>query len=355
MKCRLDGPSPSDVAQHKCGVAGVQVIPTPFCWKVQKEYAAMFASVKQKGCKTSELPRRVLPRPQDDKPTMANLKRKRAEQMTELCDQQPTTSSSDPDTYAELRDLQETVVKHARKRATAEQESFAKRLTKYAAKQQQKVLQDGLVANPDAARQLRDHMTAAEQSKLRSLETRSLALALEQPPLSFGTLIIATTSKHQDEFNALGADFRVWPRHGPDCSKLCGEVLRSSLKAVWLCSSEEKEMGMISHPGNATTFTASAVLVGGYVAGPGWCELCLKTGKLVPGIVSLSCALSVPRQVHFHESLNAEAAAPSAAAKALSIAVSAAKPDLGGFAWNILAKWKDMRLGLNDGGPSTHT
>ena len=188
MKCRLDGPSPSDVAQHKCGVAGVQVIPTPFCWKVQKEYAAMFASVKQKGCKTSELPRRVLPRPQDDKPTMANLKRKRAEQMTELCDQQPTTSSSDPDTYAELRDLQETVVKHARKRATAEQESFAKRLTKYAAKQQQKVLQDGLVANPDAARKLRDHMAAAEQSKLRSLETRSLALALEQPPLSFGNL-----------------------------------------------------------------------------------------------------------------------------------------------------------------------
>jgi hypothetical protein len=59
--------------------------------------------------------------------------------------------------------------------------------------------------------------------------------------------------------------------------------------------------------------------------------------------------------VHFHKSLNAEAAAPSAAAKALSIAVSAAKPDLGGFAWNILAKWKDMRLGLNDGGPSTHT
>ena len=34
LPSRLDGPSPSDVAQHKCGVAGVQVIPTPFCWKV---------------------------------------------------------------------------------------------------------------------------------------------------------------------------------------------------------------------------------------------------------------------------------------------------------------------------------
>ena len=336
MKCRLDGPPPTDVAQHIRTQSGTQVAPSSFCMRVQKAYIHLFGSAKG-GCR-QEMPRRVLRT--EPRPGLPSLKRKRDEQM-HACTQQPADLS--PEAAAELVALEQKVAKEAKKRATDNQENFAKRLDNYAIKQRKNLLADGQSTSSATALKLKNHLAEAETelARVRNLEKRTLATALQKPPLPFGTFVVATKDDHKESLNDLGADFRLWPTHGPDCVQLCSELLKAPMPPVWLCSTEKEEAEIMFTPGHSSTFSAVAVLVGGHVATTEWTTVALQQKKLLPGLCSLVRALSRPRELFFHPSLSG---GTEPCAKALSIALGAARSSPAILSWKVVAKWKHMPL-----------
>ncbi len=336
MKCRLDGPPPTDVAQHIRTQSGTQIVPASFCMRVQKAYMHLFGSAKG-GCR-QEMPRRVLPT--GPRPGLPSLKRKRDEQM-HACTQQPADLS--PEAAAELVALEQKVTKEAKKRATENQENFAKRLENYAIKQRKNLLADGQSTSSATALKLKNHLAEAEAelARLRNLEKRTLATALQKEPLPFGTFVVATKDDHKKSLNELGADFRLWPTHGPDCVQLCSDLLKAAMPPLWLCSTEKEEAEIMFTPGHSSTFSAVAVLVGGHVATTEWTMVALQQKRLLPGICSLERAISRPREIFFHPSL---AGGTEPSPKALTIACAAARSLPAILAWKVVPKWKHMSL-----------
>lgn len=333
MKCRLDGPTPANVAQHARCAGSVQVIPSPFCIQVQREYTRLFGE-QQKGCR-QEMPRRVLP--QGPKPGLPSLKRKRQEEMSEL--RQSISHDAAPDeAKAELMELEQIVAKEAAKRATESQESLSCRLRKYAEKQRRNMAADG-VSNDSVAETLKTHQEKAEKElqRCRECEPRTFAARLNQAPLPFGTLVVATKAERKEALQDAGADFMLWPEHAPDALKACADLLRSTWQPVWLCSPKE-EKTMMFEP-SASIFTSFAVLIGGHVGAPGWVTAVKEQKRLVPCLLSLGRGLAKALHLHLHKSLNHTA---EAAAKAVAISNAAAQPIPGVSAWNVVAKWKDM-------------
>lgn len=337
MKCRLDGPAPSDVAQHQRSFGSSQVTSTPFCAQVQKEYSRVFGSAK--GGSRTALPRRVLPR-DGDKPGLNCLKRKRQEQIATLS---AASAALSPEAAAEVAELETTAAKESRKRLTEKQDKLAARLEAYAAKRRRAMIEDGKETDAATAAKLRDQLAAEEKElkRLRETEKRGFALNLRKDPLPFGTCVIATKADDNNELSNLGANFMVWPSSGEDCAALCKDLLSSATQLVWLCSTSREEQDMMFRPATSTTFTVAAVLIGGQIAGPEWRSLVVREKRLIPCIVSMARGLSHPRTVCFHRSLEGSV---DPSAKALSIAYAAAKAR-GSVTWNVLAKWKHMWLG----------
>ncbi|CAE7446525.1 unnamed protein product, partial [Symbiodinium sp. CCMP2592] len=328
LKVLLDGPSVSDLCPMSRSSDGkMQYTSTDMILRCQALYRKTFGTAKNQR-KTPDLPRRKLSEKTAAPKGVQGFLRVRHDEITSLMKQQREASGSDQ--TLEQAGLEEITANSATKKATAKQQSLCKTMRDNQDKKRKalELLADGSDPHAEATLQAcQQEMQAREVADLTRRDLQwsernnctlsfscscvlmpGIELSSDEQSLLAKLRIKTLAWKSDVEFfrELFQVKDLIWFTNGDEGQIVCQGGLRSA------CQSTGQTAGQTNNDDESDNktpelerlpaFLMASRLVGGWVAGIEWLVECKRLGWKLQPVLRLARAVSVPRELHLHNS-----------------------------------------------------